>query len=96
LRPLRADTSLPQASAMPEIPCALSSTRQIVARTPGGESHSKMFGDDFQNLIELRLNLSDALELDGERGLHLQKRFVVGIQSEEQWPETRCRSQLCL
>jgi hypothetical protein len=57
---------------------------------------SKMFGDDFQNLIELRLNLSDALELDGERGLHLQKRFVVGIQSEEQWPETRCRSQLCL
>jgi hypothetical protein len=55
-----------------------------------------MFGDDFQNLIELRLNLSDALELDGERGLHLQKRFVVGIQSEEQWPETRCRSQLCL
>jgi hypothetical protein len=55
-----------------------------------------MFGDDFQNLIELRLNLSDALELDGERGLHLQKRVVLGIQSEEQWPEARCRSQLSL
>ena len=41
----------------------------------------------FQNLIELRLNLSDALELDGERGLHLQKRVVLGIQSEEQGPE---------
>ena len=43
-----------------------------------------MFRDDFQNLIELRLNLRDALELDGERGLHLQKRVVLGIQSEEQ------------
>ena len=55
-----------------------------------------MCGDDFQNLIELRLHLSDALELDGERGLHLQKRFVLDIQSEEQWPEARGSSQLSL
>jgi hypothetical protein len=55
-----------------------------------------MLRDDLQNLIELRLHLSDALELDGERGVHLQKRFVLGIQSKEQWPETRCRSQLSL
>jgi hypothetical protein len=41
-----------------------------------------MFGDDFQNLIELRLNLSDAFKLDGERGLHLQERLVLDIQSE--------------